>query len=229
MSKRDSVVIEPRDQKAIFDALERWAATGDFVALRTRGFVYVLADGAVRTKTAAALDIEEVAKETAASRIVIVNEVTQRPCEGNNYRGRKFLLTDRSREAIADYLKVARDEGWLANAGKLQGPLWIATHHRGSQQRMSQRTASHAWNTFLHEKVQASREIQLDDLVITGRLAFLTAAQLSTEVLSEHTGLSQRSAAHYRDHLLSTSSSTAREIVSELNKKHRQHKSKRGG
>jgi hypothetical protein len=57
------------------------------------------------------------------------------------------------------------------------------------------------------------------------------AARLSTEVLSEHTGLSKRTAAHYRDHLLSTPSSTAREIVSELNKKHRlqREKSKQGG
>jgi len=67
--------------------------------------------------------------------------------------------------------------------------------------------------------------------VVTGRMNFLTAAKLSPDVLSEHTGLSKRTASHYRDHLLSTPSSTAREVVSELNKRHRQlrPKSKPGG
>lgn len=214
---RKSVVIEPRDQNRILAALERWAETGDFVALRTRAFVYLLWDGALRTKAAVWLNAEELVKDPAASRTHVLPEIIQRACEGNNYRERTFLLSDRVRDAIAAYLKVARSEGWLANGNRLEGPLWISTHHRGTQQRMSQRTALQAWHTFL-EDVDVSREYQLDDVVLTGRVAFLQAAKGSTDVMSQHAGISSKWAGNYREHLLKSPSSSARDVMSELNK-----------
>lgn len=214
--------IDPRDMKAIMAGLDRWASDGDFVALRTRAFACVLADGALRTKSAVWLDADEVVKDSSAGKISILQKVVQRPCEGNNYRGRSFLLSDRSRNAIADYLRVARDDGWLQNPERLAGPLWIAWQYRGTQQRLSQRTVTQAWNAFLAEHVKLSRDYQLDDLVLTGRLNFLAAARLNTEVLSEHTGLSERSADSYRTHLLSSPSSTARNVMSRLNRKQKE-------
>jgi integrase len=216
--------IDPRDQRRILEALESWAETGEFMALRMRALVYLLADGALRTKAACWLDIEEVVKEPSGQRIVVVQQAVQRPCEGNAYRGRSFLLSDRSRQAIADYLKVARDEGWLKDPGALQGPLWIATHHRGTQQRMSTRTAAQSWQTFLQEHVDDKCEVALDDFVMTGRLAFLKAARMSTDVLSEHAGLTPRAAAYYRDRIQSAPSSTAREVMTQLNKQQRKKK-----
>ena len=66
-------------------------------------------------------------------------------CSGDRqYRPRPFLVSPRARDASADYLKVARSDGWLANPKRLEGPLWISTHHHGTQQRMSQRTAMQA-------------------------------------------------------------------------------------
>ncbi len=186
---RKSVVIEPRDQSRIGAALERWASTGDFVALRTRAFVYLLWDGALRTKAAVWLNAEEVVKGPAAGRVHVVQEAVERACEGNNYRERRFLLSDRTRDATAGYLMAARADGWLAKGERLVGPLWISMHHHGSQQRMSQRTAVQAWHTFIGG-LSLSRAYQLDDLVLTGRVAFLQAAKGSTEVLSEHADVS---------------------------------------
>lgn len=214
---RKSVVVEPRDQSRILAALERWCEPGDFVALRTRAFVYLLWDGALRTKAAVWLNAEEVVKDPSANRIQVVQEVTQRPCEGNNYREREFLVSDRARDAITAYLKVARSDGWLAKSDRLEGPLWISTHHHGTQKRMSQRTAMQAWRTFI-EEVNLSREYQLDDVVLTGRVAFLQAAKGSTDVMSQHAGISAKWAGNYREHLLNAPSSSARDVLSQLNK-----------
>ncbi|HEX7476800.1 MAG TPA: hypothetical protein VF331_03270, partial [Polyangiales bacterium] len=93
--------------------------------------------------------------------------------------------------------------------------------HRGTQQRMSQRMAMQAWRTFT-EDVKVSREYQLDDLVLTGRVALLRAAQGSTEAVAEHAGISPKWAGHYSEHLLDASSSTAREALLQINKQRKQ-------
>lgn len=221
---RKSVRIEPKDESRILAALERSASTEDFVALRTRAFVYLLWDGALRTKAAVRIDAEEVVKDPQSTRIHVVQEVVQGPCEANQYRERKFMMSDRTRGAIVDYLKAARSNGWLANGQRLEGPLWIATRHRGTQQRMSQRTALQAWTTFLEGLNGVSRDYQLDDVVLTGRIAFLQAAQGSSESLSQQTGLSPQWASHYREHLLDSPSSTPRDVMSQLNKQQQKRK-----
>jgi integrase len=214
---RKSVVIDPADEARIIQALERLGSSGDFAGLRTRAFVYLLWDGALRTKAAVWLNAEELVKDSSASRVHVVKQATQRACEGNQYRARTFLLSDRARDAIADYLKVARSEDWLANGERLEGPAWISTHHRGTQARMSQRMAMQAWRSFVDD-VKVSREYQLDDVVLTGRIALLQAAKGSTDVIAEHAGISSKSAGHYREHLLSSPSSTARDALSRLDK-----------
>jgi hypothetical protein len=221
---RKSIVIDPGDQGRIVAALERWAATGDLVALRTRAFVYLLWDGALRTKAAVWLNAEEVVKDPRAKRIQVVQQAAERACEGNNYREREFLMSDRTRAALVEYLDAARSGGWLVNSSRLQGPLWLSTHHHGTQQRMSQRTAMQTWRTFLDD-VKVSHEYQLDDIVLTGRVTFLRAAEGNSDVLSEHTGVSPKWAAQYREHLVDAPSSTVRSVFAQLNK---QQKRKRG-
>jgi len=140
-----------------------------------------------------------------------------RACEGNKYRERRFVMSDRTREAIADYLREARSGGWLKNASRLAGPLWISTYPAGSQQRMSRRTAMQAWKTFL-EGTGLSSDYQLDDVVLTGRVAFAGLANASPELISEHAGIGTKAAARYSDHL-PTRPGSAREVMSQLNQK----------
>ena len=128
-------------------------------------------------------------------------------------------MSDRTRGALVYDLKVARSGGWLAKADRLEGPLWISTHHIGIQARMSQRTAMQAWRTFLKGVSGVSEHYQLDDLVLTGRIAVLRAAGGSTDVLSEHSNISPKWAAQYREHLHNSERSDIREVISQLHKR----------
>ena len=217
MRTRPPRPIDRASQNRIIAALERLPEKEGFVGYRTRAFVYLLWDGALRTGAALWLDIEEVVKDPTASRIHVVQEPVMRPCEGNKYRERRFVMSDRARDAIADYLKAARSGGWLANGSRLEGPLWISSQPVGTQQRMSRRTAMVAWKTFL-EGAGISEDYQLDDVVLTGRVAFATAANASPELISEHAGIGTKAAAKYSDHLPSRPGS-ARDVITQLNQK----------
>jgi hypothetical protein len=218
MRTRPPRPIDQADQNRLIAALERLPEKDGFVGYRTRAFVYLLWDGALRTGAAIWLNAEEVVKDPTASRIHVMAEPVMRPCEGNKYRERRFVMSDRARDAIADYLKEARRGGWLANGTRLQGPLWIASVPFGDQQRMSRRTAMQAWKTFLEGVPTVSEDYQLDDVVLTGRVAFATAANASPELISEHAGIGTKAAARYSDHLPSRPGS-AREVISQLNQK----------
>jgi site-specific recombinase XerD len=219
MRTRPPKPIDQATQNRIIAALERLPEKEGFVGYRTRAFVYLLWDGALRTGAALWLDIEEVVKDRTASRIHVVQEPVMRPCEGNKYRERRFVMSDRARDAIADYLRAARSGGWLANASRLEGPLWISSQPVGAQQRMSRRTAMVAWKTFL-EGAGISEDYQLDDVVLTGRVAFATAAGASPELISEHAGIGTKAAARYSDHLPSRPGS-ARDVMTQMNQKAR--------
>lgn len=225
MRTRAALILDSRDQTRVVAALERWPEQEGFVGLRTRAFVYLLWDGALRTGVALWLNIEEVVRDPAASRIHVLQQAVLRPCEGNKFRQRSFEMTDRARAAIADYLKVARSDGWLASGSRLKGPLWIATQPEGAQKRMSQRTATQAWHTFLGGVKGLSRDdYQLDDVVLTGRIAFAKAANASPDLISEHAGIGTKAAARYSDHL-STRSST-RAVISQLNEQYKRKASR---
>jgi hypothetical protein len=219
MRTRNAIAIERRDQERIIAALESWPEKEGFVGFRTRAFVYLLWDGALRTGPAIWLDIEEVVKDPRASRIQVVQEAELRSCEATRYRKRPFLMSDRAREAIADYLKVARSEGWLAHSPRLEGPLWIASQPRGEQKRMSQRTAMQAWRTFLDGVSGLAEEYQLDDVVLTGRILFAEKALGRTDLISKFAGVSAKWAAHYSSH--TRSKSNLRDVMSELNQQHK--------
>jgi hypothetical protein len=216
MRSRQAIPIETQDQRRLITALEAYPQKEGFVGYRTRAFVYLLWDGALRTGSAIWLNMEEVVKDPHASRIQVVQEAMWRSCEANRYRARPVFMSDRAREAIADYLKVARSDGWLADKSSLEGPLWIASQPKGEQTRMSQRTAMQAWRTFLDGVRNLSNEYQLDDVVFTGRIAFIRQARGSTDLISQHAGISAQWAARYSDHV--RSDSNIREVMTELNR-----------
>jgi integrase len=218
MRMRPPRPIEQGDQNRIIAALERLPEKEGFVGYRTRAFVYLLWDGALRTGAAVYLNAEEVVKDPNATRIHVVEEPVMRPCEGNKYRERRFVMSERTRAAIADYLREARRGAWLAKANRLEGPLWISTYPAGEQQRMSRRTAMQAWKTFLEGASGISADYQLDDVVLTGRVAFAMAANASPELISEHAGIGTKAAAKYSDHVPSRPGSP-RDVMSQLNQK----------
>jgi hypothetical protein len=190
--KRARVQIARADEKRLLRALDDWAATGALVALRTRAFVLLLWDGAVRTRVALALNAEEVVKDPSAPRLKVLKLVQQRPCEANRHTERTFVMSERAQNAIADYLRVVREQGWLPGE-RLRGPLFLATVHRGTGQRLSPRSAIHCWEIFQKLHVpECSREYALDDVVYSGRLDYLQAAGGDSESLSDHSGLSRR-------------------------------------
>lgn len=219
MRTRPALVIDARDQTRIIGALERWPEKEGFVGYRTRAFVYLLWDGALRTGSAIPLNIEDIVRDSASTRIHVLEQATLRACEANKFQPRPFEMTERARTAIADYLKVARNEGWLAGP-RLNGPLWIATQPQGSQKRMSQRTAVQAWHSFISSVKGLSRDdLQLDDVVLTGRVAFAEAANASSELISAHAGIGSKAAARYSEHL--SKQSRTRDVISQLNQQHK--------
>src|SRR6476659_4158272 len=111
MRTRPPKPIDQADQNRILNALERLPDREGFVGYRTRAFVYLLWDGALRTGAAICLNAEEVVKDPTASRIYVLEEPVMRPCEGNKYRERRFVMSERTRSAMVDYLKEARSGG----------------------------------------------------------------------------------------------------------------------
>jgi hypothetical protein len=83
---------------------------------------------------------------------------------------------------------------------------------------MSRRTAMQSWKTFLQGVPGVASDLQLDDVVLTGRVAFARAANASPELISEHAGIGTKAAAKHSDHIPSRPGS-AREVKSQLNQK----------
>jgi hypothetical protein len=73
-----------------------------------------------------------------------------------------------------------------------------------------------AWKTFLEGVPAVSDDYQLDDVVLTGRVAFAKAAHASPELISEHAGIGTKAAARYSDHLTSRPGS-ARDVMTQIN------------
>ncbi len=201
VGKRKRVEIAPEDQRKIFDALEAWAAPvarGDagtaaefdrFVGLRTRAFVYLLWDGAVRTSIAVSLNAEDVVERP--DKLRVVQQVQQEPCEANRYRQQSFYLSDRTRAALKDYLAVVREDGWLPSS-RFEGPLFLSSYHQGTGKRLSARTAIQAWRKLLVDHTDIKVPYQVDDIVYTGRKAFLEAADGNSAVLAEHASITSK-------------------------------------
>lgn len=194
--RRKRRLITEADQQRIIEALEVSAKSEDFIALRLRAFVYLLWDGAVRTRAALALNIEEVIDDSAKGRIRIAERARQRPCEENRFGGHEFYFSPRARKAIADYLKSAEATGRLPG-GKLKGALFLSSRHVGEAPRCPVRSILASWRRFLQD-AGSSAEYQLDDIVYTGRIAYVDAAEGDTSLLSQHAHITEKQAATYQ-------------------------------
>jgi RNA polymerase sigma factor (sigma-70 family) len=89
MRNRPPKPIDKADQNRSIAALEKLPEKDGFIGYRTRAFVYLLLDGALRTGAAVFLNAEEVVKDPNATRVHVVEEPVMRPCEGNKYRERR--------------------------------------------------------------------------------------------------------------------------------------------
>lgn len=194
--RRKRVAIGRSDVKRILAALERYAKEGSFEGLRTRALIYLLLDGGAGANLALWLNCEEVVVDSGAVNVPrIVRRVVQRSCEANSYSGRDFSISERVRGALLDYLKVARREGKIAGDG-FTGPLFSSVTKIGK--RISRHTAMATWRTLLAD-AKVREEYILDDVVYSGKLRFLEAADGNSELLSSHAGISEEAAATYRD------------------------------
>lgn len=138
----------------------------------------------------------------------------QRTSQNNDGLERSFVVSARTQQALAEYLRVVRQGGWLPT-DRLEGPLFLSSVQPGSGQRLSKRTAIHWWETFQRDHGRCcSRTYTLDDLVYTGRLAYVNAADGNTDLLSDHSGISRRSAAEYR----LASNVTPEDVMAKLDK-----------
>lgn len=211
--RRKRLLISRADEKRIVAGLERSVRKGDFTALRTRAFVYLLLDGATGAKEALYLDCEEVVANPEAARVPrIAGEVTQRPCEANRFSERTYRLSARVRGALLDYLKAARGGDWIAGEG-FHGPLFMSVRKIGK--RISRHTAIDSWRDFLTEWAKVETDYRLDDVVYTGRMRFLEAAEGSSELLSDHAGISSKAATTY----LEAPKSSPKDVLAKLDKR----------
>ena len=138
--KRPRVVIERSDEKRLLRALDSWADTGDFVALRTRAFVLLLWDGALRTKEALHLNAQDVVKDPIAQSVQVLRTVALKPRGAAKIKPRHFALSTRARQALVPYLQVVRRDGWLPTR-RLEGPLFLSSYHHGKGKRLARGTA----------------------------------------------------------------------------------------
>lgn len=213
---RERIVIEARDEARIFEALEQWARTEDFVALRTRAFAYLLWDGALRPTAARLLNVEDVLASPGSGRLRVANKAVLRASGDDEER--VFLLSDRAREGLSDYLRVVRDDEWLPKG--LRGPLFLSSYFYGTGKRVSNRTLTHCWNLAL-KQAGIPRKYTMEDIVYTGRVRFLEAAQGDAELLSDHAGISSMWAAQYAKELDAHAKQSSRDVLARATKARR--------
>ena len=191
MSKRNRVEIAAIDERAIVYGLEQWAASDNFVALPTRAFVYLLWDGTVRTTQALSLNVSDVAELPAGKAgPFVAASATAPPCKGNRFRNRTFPMSRRCRGAIADYL----DSASASFGADASTPLFLS--HRNK--RLSRESTISWWKMFI-KRARCAREYQLENVVLTGRMAFLRerAATDPARALAGHAGISLAHAGRY--------------------------------
>lgn len=197
-ARRPAMELATQDVGALERALVTLAAEGDMVSLRTRAFILLLWDGAVRLKAAVAINAEEVVKDPASRRITVRRQISQRACEENKYQAHTFPISQRTQSALRDYLTIVRAEGWLPK-GRLEGPLFLSSLFHGQGKRLTREAAMSAWDAFQREYFkERSQDYKMDDLVLTGRKSFLRAGA-STRALSEYAAISRRSAETYSE------------------------------
>lgn len=215
LKTRKRILISPFDEKRIHQGLEHYAQNRDFEFMRLRAYVYILWDGVIRPRTALGLNIEEVVKDPTARRITIVDEARMRPCEFNRNRELTIALSERTQGALREYLQVVRREGWVKTP-TLRGPLFMSSRVKRSGARMAERTPRNLWSSFQRDYIDERLSYTLDDIVFTGRMAFLQMAGGDVNLLLEYADVNVSTAYLYAQELDTVLAPTVRDIMSKM-------------
>jgi site-specific recombinase XerD len=143
------------DRARIGAEARSWAATGSFLALRTRALLLLGLCSALRTKELLALDLDQVVEATGPGRRYRVRSSghLRAPQSKGRRKGAKqwdsagmFIIGKAARQALRDYIRAAAARGWLELPPKRGQPLFIANKNLdGGHYRISRRTAQYAW------------------------------------------------------------------------------------
>ena len=147
--------LEPRDRTRILNEANLWAASGNFLGLRTRAMLLLALSGALRTKELLALELGQVLELPKEGRWQVRSSGYLR---GPQSKGRRrgdgqwdssgqFVIAEAARIAIRQYVTHARKGGWLEL--EPEQPLFICNKNSRKRssgpRRINRRTAQKAW------------------------------------------------------------------------------------
>lgn len=179
MSQRPGREVDALDRSTILRALEEWAESGDFVALRTRALVLCAWGGAMFLSEALALTVEQLWQNPAKPSLGKLRETIYLSAQQTNAPG-AVVLTAQAREALESYLKALVALEWLQLPGTglpLFLTEWTGRNSEGSaaHAQLSVRTAEHHWLLFQRSAKLASpyrfSDLRFDALVRVARVA----------------------------------------------------------
>jgi integrase len=158
------------DRDRIVAELNRWAAGGSFLALRTRAFVFLAMSSALRTKELLALDVQQVLEDPKHRRTWRVRgDAYLRAAQSKGRRvgtrtwasAGQFVITKRARAALRAYIADCVARGWMTLPPAPGAPLFIAhssTTGKGHP-RIMRGTAQHAWHEA-QQRAGLQRDVQ---------------------------------------------------------------------
>jgi integrase len=187
-----TTILSPEDEARLWTALQTHWAEGGFVPLRNRALVTLLWDGGLSIGAATRLRCEHAVPEPSVLRVA--KEMVLGPSAQTRYRRRRCYVSQRAREALAEYLRVARAEGRLAGGKLFKGPLFPSTHDPKSP--ITAQALGPAWAKLVAEA--GLPHVPLEAVVHTARQRLLEAAGGDHSVLTDQTGLTGQASQRYR-------------------------------
>jgi len=204
-----TTILSPEDEARLWTALETHWTEGGFVPLRNRALVTLLWDGGLSIGAATRLRCEHVVPDPSLLRVT--KEMVLGPSAETKYRKRRCYVSERAREALVDYLRVARADGRLAGGKQFKGPLFPSTHDPKTP--ITMQAIRPGWGKVVQQAGVA--HAPLEAVVHTARQRLLEAAGGDHSVLTDQTGLTGQASQRYRVQ----SRRTPEEILRELDKR----------
>jgi integrase len=185
-------VLSPDEEARLWNALKTHWSDAGFVALRNRALVTLLWDGGLSVGAATRLRCEQVVPD--ASLLRVTKEMVLGPSAETKYRQRRIYVSQRAREALVDYLRVARAEGRLAGGKQFKGPLFPSTQDPKTP--ITVQAIRPGWGKLVQQAGVA--HAPLEAVVHTARQRLLEAAGGDHSVLTDQTGLTGQASQRYR-------------------------------
>jgi integrase len=185
-------ILSPDEEARLWTALGTHWAEGGFVPLRNRALVTLLWDGGLSIGAATRLRCEHVVPDPSILRVT--KELVLGPSAETRYRRRRCYVSERAREALVDYLRVARADDRLAGGKKFKGPLFPSTADPKTS--ITVQAIRPAWGKLVNEAGVA--HAPLEAVVHTARQRLLEAAGGDHSVLTDQTGLTGQASQRYR-------------------------------